>query len=142
MRIRTPLSYYWCGETSGETICRSTQPRLITTQVHLLHCIFYKSSMLLHTQSTDLSTLILPSHSNCCRIHCSYLPLQIAPPCHQSEVRIVVRNRVQVCHNETWGYVCAERSIDRSNSVCEDRTTGWNDNAAAVVCKALGFSQG
>ena len=97
-----------------------------------------------NTPSAGLSTLILPSHSHCYRrIHCSYLSLQIAPPCDQSEVRIVVKNRVQICHSETWGYVCAERNIDRSNSgVCEDRTTGWNENAATVVCKELGFSKG
>ena len=52
----------------------------------------------------------------------------IAPPCIQNEVRLM-RNRVQICKNEVWGYVCNDFS--------------WTDNDTSVVCKELGFfSQG
>ena len=33
--------------------------------------------------------------------------------------------RVQFCHNETWGEVCA--------------AIGWDDHDASVVCKQLGY---
>lgn len=76
---------------------------------------------------------IQPRHSKCCRMS-FFLLFLIAPPCNDSEVRIVVKNRVQICHDEMWGYVCGNREV------CGDMITGWNNNAAKVVCKETGFS--
>ena len=49
--------------------------------------------------------------------------------CTNGKVRIVGSSsqigRVEVCVNQTWGTVC---------------DTTWNDKAASIVCKQLGFS--
>ena len=47
-----------------------------------------------------------------------------APPCKEGEVQLQI-NRVQICHNEVWGYVCTEE--------------GWSRKEAEVVCRELGF---
>ena len=49
----------------------------------------------------------------------------IAPPCTENEVRLM-KDQVQICHNEVWGYVCSR--------------FGWTDDDASVVCKELGFT--
>ena len=50
----------------------------------------------------------------------------LAPPCTESDVRLL-NNRVQICHNEVWGYVC--ENFD------------WTDDDASVVCRELGFTR-
>ena len=49
----------------------------------------------------------------------------IAPPCNESEVRLL-NDQVQVCHNETWGYVCEDYH--------------WTNDDASVVCRELGYA--
>ena len=92
-----------------------------------------------NTQSTGLSTLMTVKPFPLLQNMLFLSPTQIAPPCNQSDVRIV-KHRVQICHNEMWGYVCADRNVGRSKS--GGCGTGWSGNAATVVCKELGFSQG
>ena len=48
----------------------------------------------------------------------------LALPCHDGEVRLL-RDRVQICKEQIWGYVC------------KDFWTKWH---AKVVCRELGFS--
>ncbi|CAI8027223.1 Deleted in malignant brain tumors 1 protein [Geodia barretti] len=48
-----------------------------------------------------------------------------APPCTDGEVRLL-RDRVQTCQDQRWGYVCYDR--------------GWTRQDAQVVCRELGFS--
>ena len=61
-----------------------------------------------------------------CRTDCDVIPnfCYIALPCTESEVRLII-NRVQICHNEVWGYVCEDND--------------WTDDDASVVCRELGF---
>ena len=47
-----------------------------------------------------------------------------APPCSEGEVRLL-RDRVQSCHNQVWGYVCYKH--------------GWSRLDARVVCRELGL---
>ena len=50
--------------------------------------------------------------------------MHAAPPCSEGEVRLLKR-RVQICHEQNWGYVCGR--------------DGWDRNATSVVCRELGF---
>ena len=44
----------------------------------------------------------------------------------------LLNDKVQICHNEVWGYVCTDYS-----------SFGWTDDDASVVCRELGlFHQG
>ena len=49
----------------------------------------------------------------------------LAPPCTENDVRLL-NDKLQICHNEVWGYVCGDFD--------------WTDNDASVVCRELGFS--
>ena len=55
---------------------------------------------------------------------CYNLIHALAPPCIQNEVQLL-RDRVQICHNEVWGYVCDDFSLS-------------NDDAS-VICRQLGL---
>ena len=50
--------------------------------------------------------------------------LSSAPPCSDGDVRLLLE-RVQICHNQTWGYVCYD--------------SDWNVEDASVVCRELGL---
>ena len=50
--------------------------------------------------------------------------LSSAPPCSEGDVRLLLE-RVQICHNQTWGYVCYDRD--------------WNVEDVSVVCRELGL---
>ena len=58
----------------------------------------------------------------------------LAPRCSDGEVRLL-RNRVQICRNEVWGYVCYEYSenhnIDYASVVCRD--VGLFSKGAAII---------
>ena len=53
-----------------------------------------------------------------------YILYSSAPPCNEDEVRLL-RDRVLICKNGVWGYVCRD---------------SWTHEDARVVCRELGFS--
>ena len=53
----------------------------------------------------------------------------------------LLSNRVQICHNEVWGYVCTMTTYDYTyDYYTYSLTSDWTDEDASVVCRELGFS--
>ena len=55
-------------------------------------------------------------------VHYIYI---LAPACNDGEVQLL-NDRVQICYNQVWGYVCEDFN--------------WSHNDASVVCREVGLS--
>ena len=57
----------------------------------------------------------------------------------ENEVRLL-NDRVQICHNGVWGYVCTINTQPFYYYFYYYYTnTDWTDEDASVVCRELGF---
>ena len=51
--------------------------------------------------------------------------LSTAQPCKEGDIRLL-RDRVQLCHKQVWGYICHDSS--------------WTRAAGSIICEELGYS--
>ena len=98
---------------------------------NLLECNYQSCSVSSCTHSNDAGVICECEYSP----HISYTPLLvyciiiIIVPCNNGDIRLgdenILKGRVEVCINGTWGTICDHY---------------WTDNEASVVCSQLGYS--
>ena len=102
--------------------------RCTGTEANLLQCDHIKTEDYMHPYCEHLDDLgvscgkFYPTTNAKCFEDSYSSP---APPCTEGDIRLL-RDRVQFCHNNIWGYICYDSS--------------WTRTAGGVICQELGFS--